>query len=233
MIEAARVEAWVFDLDNTLYPAECDLFAQIDVRMTAYVQRLLGLERDAALAVQKAYYRDHGTTLAGLMALHGVDAEDFLHAVHDIDYAPVAADAALARALTRLRNRRLIFTNGSRGHARRVTDRLGVSDLFHGVCAIEDTGYRPKPTADSFARLIEMGGFEPSRAVLFDDLPRNLEAAKALGFTTVLVRSGKDWSHEPEEARPAGLDQHPDCADFVCERVAEFLARIDAPAAAV
>lgn len=217
------VSTWVFDLDNTLYPAECDLFAQIDVAMTRYVSQLLGVERDEALAVQKRYYLEHGTTLAGLMARHSADPHHFLEVVHDIDYSPVAPDPELAGLIAALPGRKLVFTNGSRGHAARVVARLGLEGLFEDLFAIEDCAFAPKPTPESFARLLARHGFAPETGALFDDLPRNVAAAKALGFTTILVRSEKDWSHEPEGARPAGPGTVSDGADQVADGLKSIL----------
>lgn len=210
-------QSWIFDLDNTLYPAECDLFAQIDRAMTAYVSRLLGIARDEALAVQKRYYLEHGTTLAGLMAQHAADPDAFLEAVHDIDYAPVRPDPELRGLLADLDGQKLIFTNGSRQHAARVVAAMELEGVFDGVFAIEDAALAPKPMPEAFDRLRRRFAIDPATAVFFDDLPRNTAAGKALGFTTVLVRSGKDWSREPEGARPAGPGDGPGVADLVCD----------------
>src|ERR1700742_797848 len=90
-----HVTDWIFDLDNTLYRADNGIFAQIETRMTDYVERHTGLPRDQARVLQKALYREHGTTLNGLMREHGVDAEDYLHYVHDIDLGDLGPDARL------------------------------------------------------------------------------------------------------------------------------------------
>lgn len=212
-----RFKSWIFDLDNTLYPAECDLFAQIDRAMTSYVSTLLGIARDEALAVQKRYYLEHGTTLAGLMAQHAADPDAFLEAVHAIDYSPIAPDPELRAMLLGLEGQRVIFTNGSRGHAARVVAAMGLEGVFDGVFAIEDAELAPKPMPEAFDRLCRRFAIEPSTAIFFDDLPRNTAAGKALGFTTVLVRSHKDWSREPEGARPAGPEDGAGTADLVCD----------------
>ena len=120
----AHVESWIFDLDNSLYPPSCDLFALIDVRMGLFIQRLLGCDPVEARRVQKAHFLEHGTTLAGLMRDHGVDPHEFLDFVHDIDLARLTADPALVAALDRLPGRKFIFTNADEGHARRVLGRL-------------------------------------------------------------------------------------------------------------
>jgi putative hydrolase of the HAD superfamily len=200
----ASVDAWLFDLDNTLYPPETDLFAQIDARMTDYVSRLLRVDAVEARAVQKRLYAEHGTTLAGLMTQHAVDPHDFLHHVHAIDLAPLSEDRRLARLIAQLPGKRIVFTNGSHGHAERVSEKLGLAGLFDDFFDIEDAGFAPKPQRAAFDRLIARHGIDPARTAMFEDLARNLVPAAALGMRTVLVRSTKDWSHEPEGARPAG-----------------------------
>ena len=121
----AHVESWIFDLDNSLYPASCDLFALIDIKMGEYIQNLLGCDAVEARRVQKGFFRDHGTTLAGLMKTHGIDPHEFLDFVHDIDLARLSADPAAIAALDRLPGRKFVFTNGDEAYARRVLDRLG------------------------------------------------------------------------------------------------------------
>jgi putative hydrolase of the HAD superfamily len=211
---ARRIDHWVFDLDNTLYPATSDLFAQIDVRMTAYVQRYLQIETAQARALQKRYYEEFGATLAGMMARHGMEPHDFLQDVHDVDYSPVTPDAPLAALITALPGKKLVFTNGSRQHARRVLDRLDIAPCFDGVFAIEDGIFAPKPSALAFERLQARFGFAPNRAMFFDDLANNIAAGKAFGMRTALVRSGKS---------PQG---HPAEADFVIDGLHAFLAEI-------
>jgi putative hydrolase of the HAD superfamily len=223
MSALADKTGWVFDLDNTLYPAECDLFAQIDVRMADYVARILGVDLETARAVQKRYLVEHGTTLNGLMTVNGVDPAPYLDYVHDIDLSPVAPDPELARLIGALPGKKIVFTNGSRGHAARVTDKLGLSGLFHHVFSIEDAAYIPKPRPESFTRLIAQCGVEPRRSVFFEDLARNLAPAADLGFTTVLVASAKDWSHEPPEARPAGPGEAPAFVHHVTSDLKDFL----------
>lgn len=215
--------AWVFDLDNTLYPAECDLFAQIDVRMSEFVSRALSIDIETARVVQKRYLVEHGTTLNGLMSVNGIEPGAYLDYVHDIDLSPVAQDAELAELVTALPGQKIVFTNGSRGHAERVTDKLGLGGLFHHLFSIEDADYVPKPRDEAFARLIAQCAVDPREAVFFEDLTRNLAPAAALGFTTVLVTSSKDWSHEPVEARPAGAGDAPDFVHHVTGDLKGFL----------
>ena len=222
-------QVWVFDLDNTLYPAECDLFAEIDQRMTDFVARFLRLPRDEARATQKRYYAEHGTTLNGLMTMHGMAPDEFLDHVHEIDLSPLPRTPDLAAAITALPGRKFVYTNGSRGHARRVTDYMGLGHVFDGQFAIEDSGFKPKPNLSSYDAFNHLFGIDPRQAVFFEDLARNLAPAHAMGFATVLVQSAKDWSHEPAAARPAGIgDDLPPHIDYVTRDLTGFLRSINA-----
>lgn len=180
---------WIFDLDNTLYPAECNLFAQVDQRMGEFIAQYLGVPFAYARHLQKSYYRQYGTTLSGLMQVHKLDPKAFLDYVHDIDLSVVPEHPELASAIARLPGRRLIFTNGSRRHAERVAAKLGVLHLFEDICDIAACEYVPKPQPDAFDRMVRRHGVAPRSAAMFEDMPHNLEAPHALGMTTVLVHS--------------------------------------------
>jgi putative hydrolase of the HAD superfamily len=161
-----------------------------------------------------------------MMARHGIDPQPYLDYVHDIDLTPVTPDPELARLVAALPGQKIIFTNGSRRHAERVADRLGLGGLFHHIFSIEDADYIPKPQPEAFARLIARCSVDPLVSVMFEDLTRNLAPAAALGFVTVLVQSRKDWSHEPEEARPAGRGAAPPFVDFTTGDLKAFLRNI-------
>lgn len=181
------VEAWVFDLDNTLYPAHTNLFAQVDVRIRDFVARLLSMPPEAAMDLQKDYYRRYGTTLRGLMQEHGIAPDEFLEYVHDIDHSVVAPDPELERALTRLPGRKFIFTNGSRRHAEKTAARLGVVDHFEDIFDIVSAGLMPKPNRETYDLFLQQTGVSPAHAAMFEDLSRNLAVPHALGMRTVLV----------------------------------------------
>ena len=184
----AEVEHWVFDLDNTLYPPACDLFGRIDEKMCEFIMGFLGVGAVEAKRVQKDFYVEHGTTLAGLIAVHGVDPERFLVHVHDIDVSAVAPDVALGRAIAALPGRKVIFTNGSVAHAENVTRRLGIDHVFDDIYDIVTTGYEPKPRRAAYERFIAASGIAPRRAAMFEDIPRNLEVPHAMGMRTIWVR---------------------------------------------
>lgn len=190
-----HVETWVFDLDNTLYAPEMRLFAQIETRMTAYVMAALGVDEERANELRRLYWETHGTTLAGLMAEHGLDPEPYLRAVHDIDLAHVPVAPALERAIAALPGRKIVYTNGSREHARRVTAALGLTEVFDALYGFEDAGFLPKPQAEAYARVFATDGLDPARSAMFEDDPRNLAVPHALGMRTVLVGPAAEAAH--------------------------------------
>ena len=204
-----HVTHWVFDLDNTLYRADSGLFARIDARMTEFVAGYLGMEKDAARAVQKTLYREHGTTLSGLIKMHGMDPEPYLEFVHQIDLSDLKPDGALTFAIERLPGRRHVFTNGCARHAGRVLARLGLTHLFHDVWDIRDLGFVPKPDAAAYRRIVTHGGFAPQQAAMFDDIARNLVEAHALGMTTVWLNTDEVWGRQGPEF-PVASAQHID-----------------------
>ena len=190
----AHVDVWVFDLDNTLYPATCNLFAQVEALIGLYIQNFLRVDAVAARALQKQYYREHGTTLHGLMKHHGADPAAFLDFVHRIDVTPVPPSPALDAALARLPGRKFIFTNGSAAHAENVMNRLGVAHHFEAVFDIVAAEYRPKPDPETYNAMLRRHGIDPRAASMFEDLPQNLVPAHALGMTTVLVKTDVEWA---------------------------------------
>ena len=188
----AHIDAWIFDLDNTLYPASADLFGLIDKRMTAYVARITGLAPDQAYQVQKSYFWEHGTTLNGLMAEYGVDPHDFLADVHAIEMDVLEEDKRLVDAIARLPGRKLIFTNGDEPYARRVLASVGLSESFEAIHDIHAMAYNPKPHPLAYQSMIQAFRLDPSRSLFADDLARNLPPAKALGLTTLWIDNGSE-----------------------------------------
>jgi len=182
-----HIRSWIFDLDDTLYPPGNRFMGLIQQRINDYVVRTAGLPADQAMVLQKGYLRDYGTSLAGLMAHHRIDPHDFLADVHDVPLDVLTPDPGLRAALERLEGSRIIFTNGSMAHARRVVEKLALADLFDGLFALEDADLIPKPDPRTFARMADRFGIDPASAAFFEDTVRNLEPAHALGMTTVLV----------------------------------------------
>ncbi|HXF53523.1 MAG TPA: pyrimidine 5'-nucleotidase [Hyphomicrobiaceae bacterium] len=222
-----RTRIWLFDLDNTLYPAECNLFAQVDRRMSEFIAGQLNVPYDHARYLQKHYYRQFGTTLSGLMRVHRLDPRPFLDYVHDIDLSALYEMPELAAAIERLPGRKLIFTNGSRRHAERVAEKLGLLHLFEAICDIEACGYVSKREAEAFARMIAAHDVAPQEAAMFEDVPLNLEVPHALGMTTVLVAS--DYIDHPAQAEIRTWREPPAHIHHVTRDLTSFLAALVPP----
>jgi putative hydrolase of the HAD superfamily len=221
----AHVEAWVFDLDNTLYPHHLNLWQQVDERIRDYIASFLKVEREEAFRLQKDYYRRYGTSMRGLMTEHGLDPDDYLAFVHEIDHSPLEPNPALGAAIERLRGRKLILTNGTVKHARAVMERLEIHQHFEDVFDIAAANLEPKPLPQVYDRFLKKHGVDPKKAAMFEDLARNLEVPHRLGMTTVLVVPEgtrevfrEDWELEGRDAAHV---------DHVTEDLAGFLARIE------
>jgi putative hydrolase of the HAD superfamily len=183
----SHVRAWVFDLDNTLYPPSARLFDLIEVRMTAWVMQAIGVDRAEADRLRAKYWAEYGTTLAGLMAEHGVDPAPYLHDVHEIALDALVPDAVLARRIAALPGRRIVYTNGSRPYALRVIRARGLHGLFDAVYGVEHAGFRPKPERTAFETVFAVDGLNPTIAAMFEDDARNLAAPAAMGMRTVHI----------------------------------------------
>lgn len=210
-------DAWVFDLDNTLYPASCGLFAQVSQRMTGYICEYFSIGRDTALERQKDLFVRYGTTLRGLMVEHGLDPEPFLDHVHRVDFELVQPNPALALKLALLPGRKLIFTNSSRRHAEQVMARLGITEHIEHIFDISDADYIPKPDRDCYAMLLARHSVDPATACMIDDIAFNLPPAKALGMSTVWLKGEGDWARPDPEAAIMGD------IDFVAENLVRWL----------
>jgi putative hydrolase of the HAD superfamily len=182
-----QVETWVFDLDNTLYPHHLNLWQQVDARIRAYISDFLKISEDDAFRLQKDYYKRYGTSMRGLMIEHGMQPDDYLDVVHQIDHSPIEPNPALGAALEKLPGRKLILTNGTRKHAEAVMRRLAVHERFEDVFDIVAAELEPKPAPQTYHRFLALHGVAPERSAMFEDLARNLEVPHALGMTTVLV----------------------------------------------
>lgn len=210
-------DIFVFDLDDTLYPRGAGLHAQMLRRVVLFIQELTGCGAEEAAALHARYYADYGTSLVGLQRHHGIRPQDFLDFVHDIDLAALDAGASLGAALAALPGRRLVFTNGSAAHAERVLARLGIADLFEGVCDIAACAYVGKPERAAYDTFLARHGVAPGRAVMFDDRAVNLAVPHAVGMQTVLI--GDHGLPDPADADHVHFR-----ADEIASVIADILA---------
>jgi len=220
----AHVETWVFDLDNTLYPHDLNLWQQIDDRIKEFVSNYLKISKDEAFRVQKDFYQRHGTTMHGLMKEHGMSPDDYLAYVHKIDHSPLEPNPTLGAAIEQLPGRKLILTNGTRAHADAVMKRLDIHHHFEDVFDIIAAELEPKPSKRTYERFLKQHGVDPAKSAMFEDLARNLEAPHDLGMTTVLVvpPEGRDVVREGWEL----LGRDAAHVDHVTDDLAQFLRKV-------
>ena len=189
------MDVLIFDLDNTLYPAEKQLFNLIDVRINRYMTEIVGIPAPEVDALRRDYWRLYGVTLQGLIRHHAVDPEDYLLYVHDIDVTSrLVPDIALREVLTRLPQRKAVFTNGSTCHAAQVLSALGIEDMFEKVYDIRVAAYQPKPYPEPYHAVLEELDTVAERCIMIEDSRDNLQTAKRLGMGTILVGDG----HTPD-----------------------------------
>ena len=210
MKELSHIDTWIFDLDNTLYPATCKLFDQIAVRMTHYMVARMNISAAEATQLRHGYFKKYGTTLRGLMLEHDFEPHGFLDYVHEIDYSSVQHHPALGEAITALPGRKLVFTAGTRPHARNVLRQLGCADVFEEIFDITDCHFIPKPDPKPYEIFLKRHSVAPKRAIFFEDIAENLIVPRALGMKTVLVG----------EHDAAVLPAH---VDYVTDDLAGFL----------
>lgn len=217
MIRTDGISNWVFDLDNTLYHPELAIFDKIDAKMGQYIARLLQVDALEARQVQKNYFREYGTTLAGLMRHQNIEPRDFLDFVHDVDLSAISPQPALVEAIAALPGRKFIFTNADTPYARKVLERLGLSDIFSDIHDIYATQYIPKPEQSAYDSMLDAFGIDPEKSVFFEDMARNLRPAKAMGMGTIWINNGAELgAHGHDEAH----------IDLTADRVEQALSAI-------
>jgi len=219
-----HVDTWVFDLDNTLYPLEINLWQQVDTRIRDYVAQFLGVSAEDAHRIQKEYYQRYGTTMRGMMTEHGVSADDYLRFVHDIDHSPLTPNPALGAAIEKLPGRKLILTNGTVAHAQAILKRLEIHEHFEDVFDIIAAELEPKPAAQTYEKFFARHAITPARAAMFEDLARNLEVPHRHSMVTVFVVPKTKEAVGRQDWELIGPDEP--YVDHVTDDLTGFLQRI-------
>jgi len=188
----SAMNAALFDLDNTLYHPEHDLFSLIDVRINRFMLDVAAIPHNEVDGLRRQYWQKYGATLQGLIRHHNIDPELYLDYVHDVDVTTrIKPDHVLRKTLARLQLPCYIFTNGSRQHAERVTRALGIADQFTDIFDIRIAAYQPKPNPEPYLGVLQQLGIPASECVMIEDSAANLNQAKGLGMKTILVRTGQ------------------------------------------
>ena len=185
-----KINTWIFDLDNTLYSADSGIFQQVHTLMGKFVSTHLNIDIKKAKELQRKYYRQHGTTLRGMMDNHNVDPDHFLSEVHQLDYSIVDPNFKLNRELKKLTGRKIIFTNANRQHTEDILNRLELTNLFDEIFDIKTANYIPKPESSPYEQIISEFNIDPITTIMFDDIAKNLVPAKNVGFASVWIDVG-------------------------------------------
>ena len=196
MRELKNLKYWLFDLDNTLYSGNTKVFDQVDKKMTEFISRKLNLDSEEAKRIQKSYFHEYNTTLNGMIKNHKINAHEFLEFVHDIDLNFLKEDKPLRDEISKIKGKKIIFTNGSKAHANNVTKRIGINNLFDGVFDIVDADFIPKPSKEAYKKIVEKFQIEPQYCIFIEDIARNLKPAYDLGMKTVWIKNNEPWAAE-------------------------------------
>ncbi len=185
-----KIDTWIFDLDNTLYSADSGIFQQVHQLMGKFIQEFLNIDLQKAKEIQKKYYKEHGTTLRGMMDNYGVDPDHFLEEVHKLDYSIVSSNDKLNEELKKLKGKKIIYTNANMTHALNVLERIKLSNFFDEIFDIKMANYIPKPEIKPYEQIIKDFDLNPSTSAMFDDIAKNLVPAKKVGFTSIWIDAG-------------------------------------------
>ena len=218
MKELTKIKYWLFDLDNTLYSGDTKVFDQVDKKMSAFISDKLKINIEEAKKIQKKYFHEYNTTLNGMIKNHKIDANEFLEFVHDVDLSFLKPDKPLKNEISKLTGKKIIFTNGSKAHAKNVTKRIGIDELFDGVFDIVESDFIPKPSIEPYKKIIENYKIEPQYCIFFEDIARNLKPAYELGMKTVWIKNDEPWAAEFSDA---------DFINYKTSNLANFLKEIN------
>ena len=218
MKDLKDIKFWLFDLDNTLYDGATKVFDQVDKKMSKFISEKLNVNLEEARKIQKSYFQEYNTTLNGMIKNHEIDAQEFLDFVHDIDLEFLKNDKGLEVELSKIKDKKIIFTNGSRAHAENVTKRIGINKLFDWIFDIVDSNFIPKPAIETYKRLIEKYKIEPQYCIFFEDIARNLKPAYELGMKTVWIKNDEPWAAKYSDE---------DFINYKTDNLAKFLKEIN------
>ncbi len=201
-----KINTWIFDLDNTLYSADSGIFQQVHKLMGEFISKNLNLAMPEAKKLQAKYYKQHGTTLKGLIDNHGIDPDYFLDEVHRLDYSIVGENKLLNQELYQLEGRKIIYTNANKKHVLDVLNRLNLTNFFDEIFDIKLANYVPKPEIKPYEQIINLFNIQPNTAAMFDDIAKNLVPAKKVNFTSVWIDSGYENFSDDIKASKKYLD---------------------------
>ena len=218
MKELKKIKFWLFDLDNTLYSGATKVFDQVDKRMSEFISSKLDVSKEEAKKIQKNYFVEYNTTLNGMIKNHKINANEFLEYVHDINLDFLKKDEELDEQISKIKGKKIIFTNGSRAHANNVTKKLGIERHFDDIFDIVSADFIPKPSLTTYKKIIEKYKIEPQYSIFIEDIARNLKPAFELGMKTVWIKNDEPWAAEFSDS---------DFINYKIDKLTNFLKEIN------
>ena len=218
MKDLVNIKYWIFDLDNTLYSGQTKVFSEVDKKMSSFISKKFNVDFKKAKEIQKKYFYEYGTTLSGLMNHDNIDPHEFLEFVHDIDISWLPEDKFLREELLKIKEKKIIFTNGSHAHVENITRQLGIYGLFDGAFDITDSNFIPKPHIDPYKKLIKKFDIDPTKSILIEDIAHNLEQAKNLGMKTCWLENEESFAKK---------DANKPYIDYKIDNLPSFLQKIN------
>jgi putative hydrolase of the HAD superfamily len=218
MKDLVNIKYWIFDLDNTLYSGQTKVFSEVDKKMSSFISKKFNVDFKKAKEIQKKYFYEYGTTLSGLMNHDNIDPHEFLEFVHDIDISWLPEDKFLREELLKIKEKKIIFTNGSHAHVENITRQLGIYGLFDGAFDITDSNFIPKPHIDPYKKLIKKFDIDPTKSILIEDIAHNLEQAKNLGMKTCWLENDESFAKK---------DANKPYIDYKIDNLPSFLQKIN------
>ena len=212
------IKYWIFDLDNTLYSGQTKVFSEVDKKMSSFISKKFNVNLAKAREIQKKYFYEYGTTLSGLMSHDKIDPHEFLEFVHDIDISWLPKDKVLKEELSKIREKKFIFTNGSHAHVKNVTKQLGIDGLFDGAFDIVDSNFIPKPKVEPYEKIVKKFNLDPTKSILIEDIAHNLEQAKNLGMKTCWLENEETFAKK---------DSNKPYIDYKIKSLPSFLQKIN------
>ncbi|CAL9072714.1 unnamed protein product [Musa acuminata var. zebrina] len=195
----------LLDLDDTLYSPTIGIGQACKRNIEEFLAGKCGVSAERACSLRVEHFRNHGSSLAGLLDLgHDVHPDEYHSFVHGrLPYELIQPEAELRELLGSITQPKILFTNSDRQHAKRALQRLGIEEeCFHRIICFEtmnphlfgderEDSKTPevvlKPSAKAMETAVRLAGFPPHRTLFVDDSERNIAAGKAIGLRTALV----------------------------------------------
>lgn len=191
-MHSKKIEAVIWDLDNTLYQFTDDLKYHCNVAAAkAVIDVGLPLVFEEALQIAVKSEIDYNYSLHEFILNHGLSYKELHHPFHDnIDETLGKRISGLLNCFEQYDLPHVVLTNASQGWARRVLKYFDLNKFFNNdaILCMENFGYIPKARGnDGVLMALAKLKTAPENTLIVDDLSRNLLTAKQAGLQTAIT----------------------------------------------